>query len=45
VRVTMEQGVIEGRARGLGPRGELIIDTLDGERRVDAGDVEHLRRR
>jgi BirA family biotin operon repressor/biotin-[acetyl-CoA-carboxylase] ligase len=43
VRVTMPRGVVEGVARGLGPRGELLLETPEGEVRVEAGDCEHLR--
>ncbi|MEE6259632.1 biotin--[acetyl-CoA-carboxylase] ligase [Plantactinospora sonchi] len=44
VRVLLPGGDdLVGTARTIDPDGQLVLDTLDGERRVAAGDVLHLR--
>jgi BirA family biotin operon repressor/biotin-[acetyl-CoA-carboxylase] ligase len=44
VRVDLGAAVVEGRAVDLTEDGRLVVDTVDGERRVLlAGDVVHLR--
>jgi BirA family biotin operon repressor/biotin-[acetyl-CoA-carboxylase] ligase len=44
VQVTVEGEVVVGTATGLDDRGALVIETREGTRVVDAGDVVHLRR-
>jgi len=39
---TLDGTVIEGIARGIGERGELIVDTPRGPRPVEFGEVSHL---
>ncbi|MFB6304569.1 MAG: biotin--[acetyl-CoA-carboxylase] ligase [Haloferacaceae archaeon] len=43
VRVETPGGVVEGEAVGVAFPGTLVVRTDDGERRVHAGDCEHLR--
>ncbi len=44
VRVDLPGGaVLEGRATGIDPDGQLVVATDDGERHVGAGDVLHVR--
>ncbi len=44
VRVDLPDGsVLEGRATGIDPTGQLVVATDDGERHVGAGDVVHVR--
>ncbi len=46
VRVDLPDGsVLEGRATGIDPTGQLVVATDAGERHVGAGDVVHVRRR
>ena len=46
VRVDLPDGsVLEGRATGIDPTGQLVVATGDGEHRVGAGDVVHVRAR
>jgi BirA family biotin operon repressor/biotin-[acetyl-CoA-carboxylase] ligase len=45
VRVDLPDGsVLEGRATGIDPGGQLVVRTDAGERHVGAGDVVHVRR-
>jgi BirA family biotin operon repressor/biotin-[acetyl-CoA-carboxylase] ligase len=43
VRVETPRGVVEGEAVDVAFPGALLVETADGERRVSAGDCEHLR--
>lgn len=43
VRVETRKGKVEGTARGLGPRGELLVETTGGTERIEVGDCELLR--
>lgn len=43
VRVALPAGELTGRAVGLGPHGELQVETADGIVDVRAGDVVHVR--
>lgn len=44
VRVDLPDGsVLEGRATGIDPTGQLVVTTAAGERHVGAGDVVHAR--
>jgi len=43
VRVETPDGVVEGEAVDVAYPGALVVETADGERRVSAGDCEHLR--
>jgi len=43
VRVETPAGIVEGTAVDVEFPGTLVVDTGDGERRVMAGDCEHLR--
>jgi BirA family biotin operon repressor/biotin-[acetyl-CoA-carboxylase] ligase len=44
VRVTLGNGAaIEGRATGVDDTGRLVVRAADGEQRIGAGDVEHVR--
>ena len=43
VRVETPSGVVEGEAVDVAFPGALVVETADGERRVSAGDCEHLR--
>jgi BirA family biotin operon repressor/biotin-[acetyl-CoA-carboxylase] ligase len=44
VRVDLPGGsVLEGRATGIDPTGQLVVATDDGERHIGAGDVVHVR--
>jgi BirA family biotin operon repressor/biotin-[acetyl-CoA-carboxylase] ligase len=43
VRVALPSGELRGRAVGLGPDGELQVETRDGIVDVRAGDVVHVR--
>jgi len=43
VRVETPDGVVEGEAVDVAYPGTLVVETADGERRVSAGDCEHLR--
>ena len=43
VRVALPAGELVGRAVGLGPHGELQVETDDGIVDVRAGDVVHVR--
>lgn len=44
VRVDLPDGtIIEGRATGIDPTGQLVVATTDGERHIGAGDVVHVR--
>jgi BirA family biotin operon repressor/biotin-[acetyl-CoA-carboxylase] ligase len=45
VRVDLPDGsVLEGRATGIDPTGQLVVSTGGAERHVGAGDVVHVRR-
>jgi BirA family biotin operon repressor/biotin-[acetyl-CoA-carboxylase] ligase len=41
--LTMEGEPARGTATGIGPLGELLVETADGVRRVGFGEVRHLR--
>lgn len=43
VRAETRNGKIVGIARGLGPRGELLVETAKGTERIEVGDCELLR--
>jgi BirA family biotin operon repressor/biotin-[acetyl-CoA-carboxylase] ligase len=43
VRVETPSGVVEGEAVDVAFPGALVVETAGGERRVSAGDCEHLR--
>jgi BirA family biotin operon repressor/biotin-[acetyl-CoA-carboxylase] ligase len=43
VRVETPREVVEGEAVDVAFPGALLVETADGERRVSAGDCEHLR--
>jgi BirA family biotin operon repressor/biotin-[acetyl-CoA-carboxylase] ligase len=43
VRVDTPSGSVEGEAVDVAFPGTLVVETVDGERRVPAGDCEHLR--
>ncbi|HEY3943047.1 MAG TPA: biotin--[acetyl-CoA-carboxylase] ligase [Acidimicrobiales bacterium] len=43
VRVELADGTIEGMARDIADDGRLVVDTRQGARQVDAGDVVHVR--
>jgi BirA family biotin operon repressor/biotin-[acetyl-CoA-carboxylase] ligase len=43
VRVETPDGVVEGEAVDVAFPGALLVGTAEGERRVSAGDCEHLR--
>jgi BirA family biotin operon repressor/biotin-[acetyl-CoA-carboxylase] ligase len=43
VRVSLPDGELTGEASGVDADGQLVISTADGERRVAAGDVLHVR--
>jgi BirA family biotin operon repressor/biotin-[acetyl-CoA-carboxylase] ligase len=45
VRVETTDGVVEGEAVDVAFPGSLVVETADGERRISAGDCEHLRPR
>ena len=43
VRVETTKGTVEGEAVDVAFPGALVVETAEGERRVSAGDCEHLR--
>jgi BirA family biotin operon repressor/biotin-[acetyl-CoA-carboxylase] ligase len=43
VRAALSDGrTVEGRATGIGPAGELLVDTVEGSERIGFGEIEHL---
>jgi BirA family biotin operon repressor/biotin-[acetyl-CoA-carboxylase] ligase len=39
VQVLDPQGAYEGRAAGINEKGALLVETMDGRKQVDSGEV------